>query len=428
MGYNKTKKALKILTLSTSFLFSLTLIANPILNDNYQTISGFLGQTNYITIEEEGSEEQDTIYYPTEFKSVAEQKANSKRLCEAVVGEGAVLLKNDNNALPIKTSAEQKAKVSLFSASSIDLAITGGGSGANNTQDNVEIGKYIEDIQSAVNDKISISAAVIPNEKQYYVDADSIYEYARHLIKNNKSKGTGVISFFTEEDFAKTLSNIELIEELEKSVYSNDFEGFYLVYQPQIDARTHRVISAEVLLRYKSPTKGLVFPNDFIPLLERTQMIREVGMWVLDKALDQCVKWRKKIPDMHISVNFSPVQLKDEDITDKVFNAINKHGLPTNALTLELTECVELEDTSVYSDCFSRLRNAGVHIAIDDFGTGYANLSYLKKVQADQLKIDQLFVKDVRQGSLNFTLINNVVQFARANGFSVCMEGVETVA
>ena len=139
MGYNKTKKALKILTLSTSFLFSLTLIANPILKDNYSTISGFLGQSNYITIEEEGAEDQDTIYYPTEYKSVAEQKANSKRLCEAVVGEGAVLLKNDNNALPIATSAEQKAKVSLFSASSIDLAITGGGSGANNTKDNVDL-------------------------------------------------------------------------------------------------------------------------------------------------------------------------------------------------------------------------------------------------------------------------------------------------
>ena len=139
MGYEKTKVALKVLTLSTSFLFSLTLIANPILNDNYSTISGFLGQSNYITIEEEGDGEVDTIYHPTEYKSIAEQKANSKRLCEAVVGEGAVLLKNDNNALPIKTSADNKAKVSLFSASSIDLAVTGGGSGANNTKDKLDL-------------------------------------------------------------------------------------------------------------------------------------------------------------------------------------------------------------------------------------------------------------------------------------------------
>ena len=130
MGYEKTKVALKVLTLSTSFLFSLTLVANPILNDNYSTISGFLGQSNYITIEEEGDGEEDTIYHPTEYKSIAEQKANSKKLCEQVVGEGAVLLKNDNNALPIKTSADKKAKISFFSASSIDLAVTGGGSGA----------------------------------------------------------------------------------------------------------------------------------------------------------------------------------------------------------------------------------------------------------------------------------------------------------
>ena len=139
MGYGKTKVALKVLTLSTSFLFALTLIANPILNDNYSTISGFLGQSNYITIEEEGGEEEDTIYHPTEYKSIAEQKANSKKLCEQVVGEGAVLLKNDNNALPIKTSADKKAKISFFSASSIDLAVTGGGSGANNTRDKLDL-------------------------------------------------------------------------------------------------------------------------------------------------------------------------------------------------------------------------------------------------------------------------------------------------
>ena len=139
MGYEKTKVALKVLTLSTSFLFALTLIANPILNDNYSTISGFLGQSNYITIEEEGGEEEDTIYHPTEYKSIAEQKANSKKLCEQVVGEGAVLLKNDNNALPIKTSADKKAKISFFSASSIDLAVTGGGSGANNTRDKLDL-------------------------------------------------------------------------------------------------------------------------------------------------------------------------------------------------------------------------------------------------------------------------------------------------
>lgn len=263
--------------------------------------------------------------------------------------------------------------------------------------------------------------------QQYYVDADSIYEYARHLLKTNKDKGEGAISFFTEKDFEKTISDIQLIEEMEQSVYENNFEGFYLYYQPQIDAKTHKVVSSEALLRYKSPTKGIVFPNNFIPLLERTQMIREVGMWVLDTALAQCVQWRKAIPNMGVSVNFSPIQLQQEDIAEKLLNTILKHGLPANALTIELTECIELEESLQYSECFAKLRQAGVHVAIDDFGTGYANLSYLKKIQADQLKIDQIFVRDLKPGTLNFTLIKNVVQFAKSNGINICMEGVETV-
>ena len=296
-----------------------------------------------------------------------------------------------------------------------------------NTEDENEIRAHVEDIRAAIGDKVGFSVAIVPIEKKYYIDADSIFEYAQHLIKNNKSQGEGAITFFTEEDFAKALSTFELVVELEKSIYQNNFEGFFLVYQPQIDAKTHKVVSAEALLRYKSPQKGLVFPNDFIPLLERTQMIYEVGIWVLDCALAQCKQWRKRLPDLRISVNLSPVQLNDETIADKILNTIKKHDLPTNVLTLELTECMELEETALYSECFAKLRQAGVHIAIDDFGTGYSNLSYLKKVQADQLKIDQIFVKDVRQGTLNFTLISNIAKFAKTNGFSVCMEGVETV-
>ncbi len=295
------------------------------------------------------------------------------------------------------------------------------------TQDEHDIRGYIEEIQTAVEDSISISVAVIPHEEQYYVDADSIYEYARHLLKVNKSKGEGIVSFFTDEDFEKTISDIKLIEELECSIYDDSFKGFHLYYQPQIDAVSNQMISAEALLRYNSSTKGLVPPNEFIPLLERTQMIREVGTWVLEKSVEYCAKWRRVLPDMRVTINISPVQLKHEDITDKVLNILRKYDLPTNALTLELTECVEIEEVAQFSECFIKLRKAGVHISVDDFGTGYANLGYLNKIQADQLKIDKMLVKNVTPGSLNYTLIQNVVQFARANSFSICMKGVETV-
>ena len=294
-------------------------------------------------------------------------------------------------------------------------------------QDESDIRRYIKEIQAEVEDSISISVAVIPHEEQYYVDADSIYEYARHLLKANKSKGEGIVSFFTDEDFEKTISDIQLIEELESSIYDDGFSGFKLNYQPQVDAASFQMVSAEALLRYTSATKGPISPSEFIPLLERTQMIREVGTWVLEKSVERCAKWRRVLSDMRVSVNVSPVQLKHEDITDKVLNILRKYDLPANALTLELTECVEIEEAAQFSECFTKLRKAGVHISVDDFGTGYANLGYLNKIQADQLKIDKQLVKNLTPGSLNYTLIQNVVQFAKANSFSICMKGVETV-
>ena len=293
------------------------------------------------------------------------------------------------------------------------------------SRDIARIRGKLEALQLTVEERISISAAVLPNEKKYYADTDGIYDYARHLLKANKSEGGGVISFFSEEDFAKTISDIELIEELEASIYERDYEGFHLCYQPQVDARTHKVVSAEVLLRYTSPAKGMLFPDVFIPLLERTQLIREVGVWVLKRAIEQCVAWRKVNPDMEISVNVSPVQLKDEFLADTVLTLLAHYNLPENALTLELTESVELEDAA-YTENFAKLRRAGVHISIDDFGTGYANLGYLKKISADEIKIDRLFVKDLKQGSFHHALITNIADFAKNNGLRLCVEGVET--
>ena len=134
MAHNKTKTALKVLATSASFFFAITLIANPIIASNYKTITGFLGQSDAIYIQGEEDEQEDTIYHPTKYNSIKEQKANSKKLCEQVAGEGSVLLKNDNNALPVAKGS----KISLFSVSSVNPAITGGGSGANNTTDYID--------------------------------------------------------------------------------------------------------------------------------------------------------------------------------------------------------------------------------------------------------------------------------------------------
>ena len=292
------------------------------------------------------------------------------------------------------------------------------------TDNDAQLVEIFEGIKEKLGDTLSVSAAVVGSNTAY-VDKENIYDHAKQLIKDNRSSGMGNLYFFTKEQLLSRLSTAGLIGEIEKSVKSG-CEGFYLCYQPKISARKYAVTSAEALLRYKSKERGNVFPDQFIPLLERTGMINEVGLWVLDTALAQCKKWREKRPDFSVSVNFSAVQLRRPEIAELVISTLEKHGLPGDALTVELTESVQLDKSANYEEIFDILRSKGVKISIDDFGTGYSNLSYLRKIHADEIKIDRFFISDIKEDSYNYKVVSNIVEFAKKNEFSVCLEGVET--
>lgn len=277
---------------------------------------------------------------------------------------------------------------------------------------------------ASLDGKLSVSAAVVPHDDILYADENSIYEYANQLLKENKQRKAGSITFFTREDFQKRISNIDLLDELRNSI-ANNFEGFFVVYQPQIHANGYTVAGAEALLRYRSPSRGVVSPAEFIPILERTRLINKVGLFVCDTALAQCKLWRQALPHFHMAVNFSTVQLLEDATDERVIAMLAAHDLPGDALTIELTESVQLESAEV-AEAFERFRSEGIRIAIDDFGTGYANLAYLKKIHADEIKIDRIFIKDIKASSYNYTVICNILDFAKQNGFHICLEGVET--
>ena len=287
-----------------------------------------------------------------------------------------------------------------------------------------EIESRFATLRTLIGTQFSVSAAVTPCDESLYVDPNSLYEYANQLLKGHKSKSSDAISFFTREDLLKQISGITLLEELRQSV-ANNFEGFYVVYQPQVDAGGYTVLGAEALLRYRSPSRGVISPAEFIPILERTRLINKVGLFVCDEALAQCRVWRAHNPNFRMAVNFSTVQLQEDGTDEAVLALLEKHGLPGNALTVELTESIQLDSTDV-ADAFERFRAAGIRIAIDDFGTGYANLAYLKQIHADEIKIDRIFIKDIRQSTYNYMVISNILEFAKENGFHVCLEGVET--
>ncbi|MDA3731353.1 EAL domain-containing protein [Niameybacter massiliensis] len=202
-------------------------------------------------------------------------------------------------------------------------------------------------------------------------------------------------------------------------------EGFRLVYQPQIREGDYALFGAEVLLRYTSPTKGHVFPDVFIPILEQAGLICLVGLWALETALAQCAKWRKKMPEFHISVNLSCEQLSQPDIKESVLDILERSGLPGNALTLEITENIQMKEIEYFNGIFAEWKKAGIEISLDDFGTGYSGLGYLTQFQIDEIKIDRCFISGIQKNNYNYKIVHSIMELAATNNMRVCCEGVE---
>lgn len=283
-----------------------------------------------------------------------------------------------------------------------------------------------EKIQEKIEMRYTISVGVVPNDSGVFDDENNLFDCAKQTLDKVKKYGKNTISLFSHEDIMQRIADIELYEELKESV-KNNFEGFYLCYQPQVHAGNYSVYAAEALLRFISPKRGRVFPNQFIYILENSHLINKVGLWVLEKALLQCKEWRKTIKDMRISVNFSTIQMEESDVADKVLTILEKTQMPGNSLTIEITESIQLQEIYRFSEIFEKWKNAGIEISIDDFGTGYSNMGYLKKLNVDEIKIDRMFVNQIDEGTYNYRLINNMIEFAKMNSIRICCEGVENM-
>lgn len=256
-------------------------------------------------------------------------------------------------------------------------------------------------------------------------DGETLYQYVESALDRAKKDGKNRLFFFSIDDYKQHQYSLELLAEMRHSIH-HDFDGFFLCYQPQIQCQSCRICGVEALLRFRSPTRGIVSPAEFIPLLEQSRLIVPVGEWVLRNALAACRKWRLSLPCLHISVNLSYIQLLEENITDTVLDILKESGLPGDALTLELTESVQLQNYEYYNRIFYRWEIARIRIAIDDFGTGYSSLGYLKSLCLDEIKIDRCFVSDIQHSSYNYRLMRNTIELARGSQIHVCCEGVET--
>ena len=199
---------------------------------------------------------------------------------------------------------------------------------------------------------------------------------------------------------------------------------FILYYQPITDIQSNEIVSVEALIRWKISTGELIFPDEFIPQLEETNLILKAGLWVLKTACKQMKKWRTSC--FHsISVNISVRQLNDQ-LVPMINNILNETGMSPDKLILEITESMLMQQTYIVHDILGALFDIGVRIAIDDFGTGYSSLSYLKMFKIQFLKIDKSFISDLNESQSAQSIVTAIILMAHALGLKTIAEGVET--
>ncbi len=202
-------------------------------------------------------------------------------------------------------------------------------------------------------------------------------------------------------------------------------DQFFLAYQPTLDLAQMRPTGVEALIRWRHPQRGVVQPGDFVPLLEETGMITEVGRWVLRESCRQGASWLVAGHEVTMAVNVSGRQLDSDELIDDIREALAESGLPAKALTIEITETTLMRDVEQTARRLSAIKELGVRIAIDDFGTGYSSLAHLQRFPVDALKIDRSFVAGISQNREGETLVQTLVQLGKALSIETVAEGIE---
>jgi diguanylate cyclase (GGDEF)-like protein len=205
-------------------------------------------------------------------------------------------------------------------------------------------------------------------------------------------------------------------------------EELFLVYQPTFDLKSERTTGVEALLRWRHPTRGVIAPDVFIPIAERSGLILSIGRWVLQAACRQAANWREEGHELAIAVNVSGRQLDRDELIDDVHEALMDAGLEPSALTIEITETALMRDPEGAAARLGALKQLGVRVAIDDFGTGYSSLAYLSQFPVDTLKIDRAFVQGIAGSKESAALVQTLIELGRSLGLETLGEGIEELA
>jgi diguanylate cyclase (GGDEF)-like protein len=254
-------------------------------------------------------------------------------------------------------------------------------------------------------------------------DAQTLFKHAEIALKKAKSLDERYL-YYAPQMNAALSARLKLKGELQQALELNQFEVFY---QPRVDLLSGRMVSAEALIRWRHPLRGMVPPDHFIPLAEETGLVVPIGAWVIDAVCAQQTAWlARQVPIVPIAVNLSAAQFKKGQVLHTIRDTMALHGLESKYIEFELTESIVMSDPEVAARDLLALKQLDVKLALDDFGTGYSSLAYLKRFPFDFLKIDRAFITDITKSSKDAMIATAVIAMGHSLSLRVVAEGVET--
>ncbi|WP_448106962.1 putative bifunctional diguanylate cyclase/phosphodiesterase [Pseudomonas azerbaijanoccidentalis] len=268
----------------------------------------------------------------------------------------------------------------------------------------------------------SIGVTLFPHDNE---DAETLLRHADQAMYVAKQSGRKRFHLFDVSRDREVKATHQTVEQVRRALACGELR---LHFQPKVDMRRGEVVGFEALLRWEHPQNGIVPAREFLPLVEETDLIIDIGEWVMDQVLAQLDQWRQAGHDWPVSVNIAARHFQRADFVDRLKNVLARHAqVAPQRLDLEIVESVAIENIQHVSDCLQACQALGVQFSLGDFGTGYSSLSYLKRLRTQTIKIDKTFVRDILHDSDDLALTTAIIGLARAFGRQVIAEGLESV-
>ncbi len=283
--------------------------------------------------------------------------------------------------------------------------------------------QYIESINFEV--YFTISAGILDFNANPTDSYAEMMQWSEFALSCSKKEGKNTYRVFNQRDYSNFQRKNDITKELRHAV-KHDFEGFHLEFQPIIEVKNQKMHSMEALLRFECRQFGKIPPNEFIPILEETDLIIPVGRWVLQEALAALSKMQELDPQLKVHVNVSYVQVLKTSLLKDILNIIDQYDVKKEQLVIELTESGFVESSNTFIYFCNQLKENGISLAIDDFGTGYSNFHYLYKLKPEFIKVDRGLMHNALVNHYENMLLKHMIEMAHSVNVKLCIEGIET--